>query len=227
MLLGDFGTSWTKIYDSESREYGLVPARGSRDLRVDVATGHNAGLHSEKKVGELVAMVQGGIKLIGGDFAMLDIGGRDMKFVEVHDKKVTRMEWNTQCGAMTGFTLELVGKYFDVNFSDIPPASKGYPMTCGVLGMERAFDDMSTGTDPVEAVARLAAGIAVAAHKFIGSLERFHLSGGMCDNPLFVESFPEGVQVVPMGRFVLVEGLTLEMESRSDVKDVVAGMKSQ
>jgi hypothetical protein len=34
----------------------------------------------------------------------------------------------------------------------------------------------------------------------------------MCDNRLFLRSFPPGVEVVPLGRFVLVEGLVAELE---------------
>jgi hypothetical protein len=29
----------------------------------------------------------------------------------------------------------------------------------------------------------------------------------MCENELFLKSFPKGVEIVPLGRFVLVEGL--------------------
>ncbi len=207
MLFGDFGTSWTKILDTASGKYEIVPSRQVGDIRADIATGHNAALHSNRIVGELVAMVQGGIQLIGESFLLLDIGGRDMKFAEVRDGKVGRMEWNTQCGAMTGFTLELLSRYLDLDLAKVVPADHGYPMTCGVLGLERAFDDMASGTDPTVALARFAKGIAGAAHRFIGSPQRFHLSGGMCDNPLFLGGFPEDVEVVPLGRFVLLEGI--------------------
>ena len=212
MILGDFGTSWTKIRDLANGKDEIVPSRSSRYIRVDIATGHNAALHSDNAIGELAAMVLGGRKLIGENFKMLDVGGRDMKYVEVSEGRVGRMEWNAQCGAMAGFTLELVGRYFELDFTTVDPSEDDYPMTCGVLGLERAFDDMAAGASPQEAVARLAKGIASAAYRFIGSPTEFHLSGGMCDNPLFMASFPDGVEVTPMGRFVLVEGLEAELE---------------
>jgi len=210
MILGDFGTSWTKIHDTASGKHEVLLSRLARAVRADVATGHNAALHSSKVIGELAALAQGGMRMIGDSFLLLDIGGRDMKFVEVRKNKVRRMEWNTQCGAMTGFTLELMGRYFELDFNKITPAAQGYPMTCGVLGLERAFDDMATGVEAVEAVAKLAGGIAESAYRFIGSPPRFYLSGGMCDNPLFLSGFPKGVKVIPLGRFVLVEGLAAE-----------------
>jgi hypothetical protein len=54
-------------------------------------------------------------------------------------------------------------------------------------------------------VARFVKGIALNAFAFAGSPEKIYLSGGLCDNPLFVGSFP--CRVVPLGRFVLLAGL--------------------
>jgi len=210
MIFGDFGTTWTKIYDTRTGERAIISSRAARGMRACLATGHNAPLYSDYSISELTALVQGGLKLIGASFLLLDIGGRDMKFVEVEDGRVRRMEWNTQCGAMTGFTLELVGRHFGLDFSRVMPVERGYPMTCGVLGLERAFDDLARGCKPEEAVARVAKGVATSAHKFAGAPSSFYLSGGMCDNPLFMASFPEKVEVVPLGRFVLVEGLMVE-----------------
>lgn len=211
MILGDFGTSFTKILDTDTGERRIAPTRVVKDLQVEIATGHNAGLHSKKTVGELVAMAHGGMRLVGGDFKLLDIGSRDMKYIEVKNGKVVRMDWNSQCGAMTGFTLELLGNYFGLDFGVLEPSQKEYPLTCGVLGLERVFDDMAQGLSAEEAVSRFARGLALSAHRFIGKPSIFHLSGGMCDNPLFLKSFPKGVEVIPLGRFVLVDGLLEEL----------------
>jgi activator of 2-hydroxyglutaryl-CoA dehydratase len=85
------------------------------------------------------------------------------------------------------------------------------PVTCGVLGMEQLFELVSEGVSEEEAVARFARGIAMNAYRFIGEPPVFYLSGGMCDNRLFMRSFPAGVEVRPLGRFVLVEGLMREL----------------
>lgn len=212
MIVGDFGTSFTKILDTTTGERRITPSRFVRNLGVDIATGHNAGLHSAKTVGELVAMAHGGMRLVGKDFNLLDIGSRDMKYIEVKGGKVARMDWNSQCGAMTGFTLELLGNYFGLDFNSLRPSQKEYPLTCGVLGLERVFDDMAQGLSAEETVSRFARGLALSAYRFIGKPSIFYLSGGMCDNPLFLRSFPADVKVIPLGRFVLVEGLLEELE---------------
>jgi hypothetical protein len=78
--------------------------------------------------------------------------------------------------------------------------------------MEQLFELVSQGVSEVEAVARFARGIALNAHRFAGEPKRLYLSGGMCENQLFLHSFPRGVDVTPLGQFVLVEGLIGELE---------------
>jgi hypothetical protein len=67
------------------------------------------------------------------------------------------------------------------------------------------------GQSESEAVARFVKGIAVNAYNFAGKPKILHLSGGLCDNPLFVNSFP--CRVVSLGRFVLLEGLKSIIQS--------------
>jgi hypothetical protein len=77
--------------------------------------------------------------------------------------------------------------------------------------MEQLFELVSQGVSEAEAVARFARGIAMNAYRFVGAPVQFYLSGGMCDNQLFLRSFPAEAEVRPLGRFVLVEGLVEEM----------------
>ena len=122
------------------------------------------------------------------------------------------MDWTATCGALTGFTLELLGRYYELDYSQLQPSDRSVPVTCGILGMEQLFELVSRGVPEAEAVARFARGIALNSHRFIGEPRQFYLSGGMCDNPLFLHSFPSGIEVIPVGRFALVEGLIEELE---------------
>ncbi len=211
MLLADFGTTWTKILDTATGERRVVSTREVSGFGADVATGHNSRHRAPLIVNELTALIQGGLSRLGpGPWTIVDIGSRDIKLVRVEGGRPVRMEWNNACGAMTGFTLELLGRYFQIDFAQIPKASTPLPVTCGVLGMERLFDQVAAGTPVEGAVARFARGMADWAHAFMDRPERFFLSGGMCDNPLFMASFPEGVEVEPLGRFMLVQGLREE-----------------
>jgi activator of 2-hydroxyglutaryl-CoA dehydratase len=212
-LLGDFGTTWTKILDTETGERRVLATREARHLQADIATGHNARRRAPRHVNELIALAEGGKRLIGeDDFLLLDVGSRDVKYVHMRGEKLVGMDWTATCGSLTGFTLELLGRYYDLDYDRIEPSQKSVPVTCGVLGMEQLFELVSQGVSVEEAVARFARGIALNAHRFIGEPSAFHLSGGMCENRLFLTSFPAGVEVKPLGRFVLVEGLVEELE---------------
>jgi len=221
-LLGDFGTTWTKLLDTKTGRRWIVPTREARaeGQRADVATGHNARHLGPRYVNELIALAQGGQRMIEEpEFLLLDVGSRDVKYVHMRDGELVGMDWTATCGALTGFTLELLGRYYEIDYSSVEPSSRSVPVTCGILGMEQLFELVSQGVSEVEAVARFARGIAMNAFRFIGEPRQFYLSGGMCDNRLFLRSFPDGVGVRPLGRFVLVEGLMMELEASAPAEE--------
>ena len=208
MLLADFGTSYCKILDTNSNLPPRVVA--TRDLEntfcADIATGHNAGRRSHENINELTALAWGGEHLIGQpDFVLLDCGSRDIKFIHYEKGKIVDMGWNAECGASMGFTIELLGRYYDLDFDIIPVPATGFSITCGVLGMSNIFDAVVKGSTEIEAVAQFVRGIAMNGYRFAGSPQKLYLSGGLCDNALFVGCFP--CEVVELGRFVLLEGL--------------------
>lgn len=213
-ILGDFGTTWTKLFDIESGRRWVIPTReaAASGQRAEVATGHNAKRWAPQFVNELIALAQGGQRLIPDpEFLLLDVGSRDVKYVHMRRGELVEMDWTATCGALTGFTLELLGRYYNLDYATIAPSSKSVPVTCGVLGMEQLFELVSEGVPVEEAVARFARGIALNSYRFIGEPPSCYLSGGMCENQLFLRSFPAQAEVRPLGRFVLVEGLVEEL----------------
>lgn len=209
MRIADFGTSYVKLLDTSVA--GATPRiiatrEFDRGLRVDIATGHNGKSYADYYVNELTALARGGEKLIAEEsYTLLDCGSRDIKFVRYENGQVKDMGWNAECGASMGFTIELLEKYYDLDFSTLAVPASSFSVTCGVLGMSHIFDAVINGQRESEAVARFVKGIALNAFNFAGKPERIYLSGGLCDNPLFVRSFP--CILMPLGRFVLLEGL--------------------
>ncbi|MDD2464396.1 MAG: ATPase [Desulfobulbus sp.] len=216
MLLADFGTSYCKILDTtKSNTPSIVPTRAlPRDFKADLATGHNATLRSVRSINELTALARGGKALIGKeDFVLLDCGSRDIKFVRFEGGEVVDMGWNAECGASMGFTIELLSTYYQLDYATLPVPSTGFSITCGVLGMSHIFDAVVSGASEAEAVAKFVRGIALNAYRFANQPAALYLSGGLCDNPLFVDSFP--CEVSPLGRFVLIEGLRATLAAES------------
>jgi activator of 2-hydroxyglutaryl-CoA dehydratase len=208
MLLADFGTSYCKLLQTDSKKRPTIVATQELDASfiADLATGHNATRRSRRSINELTALARGGEILIGEkNFVLLDCGSRDIKFIRYAEGQVVDMGWNAECGASMGFTIELLATYYDLDYKNIPVPETGFSITCGVLGMSHIFDAVISGLSETEAVAKFVRGIARNAYRFAGSPERLYLSGGLCDNPLFVGSFP--CEVIPLGRFVLLDGL--------------------
>ena len=209
MLLADFGTSYCKFLDAagpDGTPYLLATKDLPRELRVDLATGHNARRFSDHYVNELTALARGGEELIAApDYVLLDCGSRDIKYVSYRQGKLADMGWNSECGASMGFTIELLESYYHLDYNSLAVPANTFSITCGVLGMSHIFDAVTSGISEAEAVARFVKGIALNAYRFCGSPETLHLSGGLCANPLFVSSFP--CRVIPLGRFVLIRGL--------------------
>ncbi len=157
--LADFGTTWTKLLDLATGEQKILKTAEVGDLTVEVATGHNARRRAARHVNELIALAQGARRLIAEpEFLALDVGSRDMKYVHMRGDELLRMDWTTTCGALTGFTLELLGSYYSVDYQHVAPASQAVPVTCGVLGMEQLFELVAQGIPESEAVARFARG---------------------------------------------------------------------
>ncbi len=207
MIIADFGTSYSKILDLDHPTPRIIRSRDlDRSLRVDLATGHNGKRFAGQYVNELIALARGGKAMIGrDDFLLLDCGSRDIKFVRYKNGRLDDMGWNAECGASMGFTIELLERYYDLDFSRGERPEKTFPVTCGVLGMSSIFDAISNGMSEREAVARFIRGIAENAYRFADAPEEIFLSGGLCENKIFVKSFP--CRTTALGRFVLLEGL--------------------
>ena len=221
MILGDFGTSYCKFLDTDMPDAPptIVATKSlAPDLKIDLATGHNGKRFADRYVNELIALARGGESLIKEkNFLLLDCGSRDIKFVHYQDGKLKDMGWNAECGASMGFTIELLEKYYDLDYNGLNVPQTTFSVTCGVLGMSHIFDAVISGVPVAEAVARFVKGIAINAYRFARSPKKIYLSGGLCDNPLFVASLP--CEVVALGRFVLLEGLQLTLARGEETKD--------
>lgn len=220
MLLADFGTSYLKLLDTESTEPPRLIATRSidRTMKVDIATGHNGKRYASRYVNELTALARGGLAQIREEsFTLLDCGSRDIKYVSYDAGKIKDMGWNAECGASMGFTIELLEKYYHIDFRQLTPPKSSFSVTCGVLGMSHIFDAVVNGESEETAVAKFVKGIAVNAYNFCKRPQKLYLSGGLCDNPLFVAAFP--CPVLTLGRFLLLNGL-MASEGLPDIPEL-------
>ncbi|MDH5680267.1 MAG: ATPase [Spirochaetota bacterium] len=211
MIFCDGGSSYSKIYDSNSGELSIIPTRllvKDKARRYHYSTGHSSKAHSLNHINELIALGEGSLELISDkSFTVLDIGSRDMKFVSYQHREAANMDWNNSCGGNMGFTLEVLGKSYEVDYENILPARDSIPVTCGLLGVEKVFDQINQGDDPETAIARFVLGMAKVSHNFCGKPSQLYLSGGLSANPCFIKSLSTLCDVKVLGREVLLHGL--------------------
>jgi activator of 2-hydroxyglutaryl-CoA dehydratase len=209
--IADCGSTWTKILDLDTGALEIITTKDlvrRANVSFEMATGHCGRGRAKVYRNELIALAEGGLALVKeDDFSLVDVGGRDIKFVRLAGRKVDKLDWNLSCGSTTGATLELLGNYYDIDFRMLRPSERWVNVTCGVFGMERVLEQISLGSSPEESVAMFLHGLVRNVVEFLGKPERFYLSGGFCENPCFLETAGRYCAVIPLGRAVLIEGL--------------------
>lgn len=206
----DAGTTWTKILKIENgvKHYEVIPTRDFKklDLKPVKSTGHST-LKSTGYENEVVALANGAKKYLEDNFIALDLGSRDIKWVKFQNKKFKDMDWNSSCASATGATIEMLLKFYDVKADDLIFTKEKYAITCGIFGLEKIMDEVSAGLDAKIAISKFVHGIAFNAFNFTKNPDKICISGGFCENKCFIECLKQYCEVVPLGRFVLVDGL--------------------
>lgn len=211
MLLADCGSSWSKTWRTETGSFDVIETKEllkEHHPVFDVGTGQMARGRSKKYINELLALAEGALRLVDDDdFTIVDVGARDTKYCGFVGRRSRKLDWNQSCGAATGFTLELLARYYQTDFDALPVSEKRISVSCAVFGIERIFDNIIKGGSVDEVISRFVHGIAFNVFTFAHRPEKLYLSGGLCQNPCFVKSLARYCQVVPLGRHVLLHGL--------------------
>lgn len=210
MILGDAGSSWCKVFEvgDEGVQLSLTREMVQKDWRFDWGTGHTARSRSDHFENDLIALTRGALALVDeDDFTVLDLGSRDAKLVRFRGRRPVKLDWSVGCAAATGATVEMLGRFYDVDFNSLIIEDKWTPVTCGTYAVERIMDAVSNG-DPVEdAIGRFVHGLARNAFDFTGGPDRLYLSGGFTLNKAFREALGRYTEVISMGRTVPLAGL--------------------
>ena len=226
----DAGTTWSKIIEKKSSSslmkdyadyllksengfnYYVLPSAVLKniDFKFDKATGHmSLSMLNDKKdyENEVIALIQGFRKKIEEDAIILDMGSRDSKWAQFKEGKFKDLDWNNNCSSSTGATIEMLLKFYNVDVKDLKVSDEKYVITCGIFGLEKIMDDIAKGSEAKTAISKFIHGIAFNAWNFAKKPSKIYLSGGFCENKCFVESLEKYCEVVPLGRFLLCEGL--------------------
>jgi len=210
VLLGDAGSSWCKLYAAGAAAVRILPTRElrARGLAFDLGTGHTARPLSARFENDLISLSRGALALVAdGDFTVLDLGSRDAKLVAFAGRRPVRLDWSVGCAAATGATLEMLGKFYAVDYAAVPIDERFAPVTCGTYAVERIMDAVAAGEPAAEAIGRFVHGLARSSFDFAGRPARLHLSGGFTQCPPFLAALARYTEVVPLGRTAPLAGL--------------------
>jgi activator of 2-hydroxyglutaryl-CoA dehydratase len=210
MIFGDAGSSWCKVFEVGSDAVLFSPTRQmvKKDWHFDWGTGHTARNRSNHFENDLIALTRGALALVDeDDFTVLDLGSRDAKLVRFRGRRPVKLDWSVGCAAATGATVEMLGRFYEIDFDGLTIGDRWTSVTCGTYAVERIMDAVSSG-DPVEdAIGRFIHGLARNAFDFTGNPERLYLSGGFNLNKAFLHALRRYTEVIPMGRTVPLAGL--------------------
>ena len=218
----DAGTTYSKIISDEAISedlslyktenglfYYILPSSQIKNLKLDYT--HSCGHMSNADENEIVALANGAKTYdIDSNATILDLGSRDVKWIKFKDGKFHDMDWNTSCASSTGATIEMLMKFYDVKPDELKFNEEKFAVTCGIFGMEKIMDSISSGCKPSEAISKFVHGIAYNAWNFSKNSDIIYLSGGFCENDCFVDSLKKYTKVIRLGRFVLCKGLIVK-----------------
>ena len=193
-------------------KYYILPSALLKNInfKFDKATGHMSlsMLNSKDDYeNEVIALIQGFRKKIKEDSIILDMGSRDSKWAKFKNGNFKDLDWNNSCSSSTGATVEMLLKFYNINVKDLDFQKEKYTITCGIFGLERIMDDIAKGNEAKIAISRFVHGIAYNAWQFAKKPQKIFLSGGFCENKCFINSLSNYCEVVPLGRFLLCEGI--------------------
>ena len=215
----DAGTTYSKIItdktvfdekflkiQKDGMYYYILPSKVIKSENIVPVS--SCGHMSNSNENEIIALAKGSKKRnIEDNATVLDLGSRDAKWIRFKEGRFHDMDWNTSCASSTGATVEMLMKFYDIKSEDLKYDDEKFAVTCGIFGMEKIMDSISSGIQPAEAVSKFIHGIAYNAWNFAKQPEKIYLSGGFCENKCFVDSLHSYCDVIPLGRFVLCEGL--------------------
>lgn len=209
----DAGSSWCKILEPGADRVSIRRTkdvlRQHRDPEgFDYGTGHAARRRCRRFENDLLALARGALEVIDEEaFTILDVGSRDAKYLRFEGRRPVRLDWSVGCSTATGATVEMLGRFYDIDFEALPRDERASSVTCGVYALERIMDAVAGGHPPEVGVARFLAGLAREQWRFSGSPKKLFLSGGFCENPAFVDYLARSCEPVPLGRTVPLVGL--------------------
>lgn len=183
----------------------VLSAAGKKreDMAYVLATGYGRNSlmnYADKQMSELSCHAKGAHFLFPEVHTVIDIGGQDVKVLEIENGVMTNFAMNDKCAAGTGRFLDVMARVLEVDVKDLGRLGAmstkyvGISSTCTVFAESEVISQLAMGTDKcdiINGIHRSVAGrVAGLAHR-IGVREQVVMTGGVAQNQGIVKALQD------------------------------------
>ena len=173
--------------EKEDMAYVLATGYGRNSLE-DIA---------DQQMSELSCHARGACFLFPKVRTVIDIGGQDVKILEIENGMMINFAMNDKCAAGTGRFLDVMARVLEVKVEDLAPLSAqstvqvGISSTCTVFAESEVISQLAKGTDKrdiINGIHRSVASRVVGLAHRIGVRDEVVMTGGVAQNYGVVEA---------------------------------------
>ncbi len=174
----------------------VLSAAGKKreDMAYVLATGYGRNSlmdYADKQMSELSCHAKGAHFLFPEVHTVIDIGGQDVKVLEIENGVMTNFAMNDKCAAGTGRFLDVMARVLEVDVKDLGRLGAmstkyvGISSTCTVFAESEVISQLSMGPDKCDIIngihKSVAGRVAGLAHR-IGVRDQVVMTGGVAQN---------------------------------------------
>jgi len=156
--------------------------------------------YADKQMSELSCHAKGAHFLFPEVHTVIDIGGQDVKVLQIEDGIMTNFAMNDKCAAGTGRFLDVMARVLEVDVKDLGRLGAmstkyvGISSTCTVFAESEVISQLSMGTDKCDIIngihKSVAGRVAGLAHR-IGVRDQVVMTGGVAQNQGIVKALQD------------------------------------
>ena len=179
-------------------------SREQMDFVLATGYGRNSldGL-ADMQMSELSCHAKGATYLFPDVRTVIDIGGQDVKVIEIENGMMKNFVMNDKCAAGTGRFLDVMARVLEVRVEDLGDLGDkstkeiGISSTCTVFAESEVISQLAVGTDKCDIIAgihRSVAGRVSGLCNRVGVRDRVVMTGGVAQNHGIVKALVDQLQ---------------------------------
>ena len=158
---------------------------------------------ADMQMSELSCHAKGAAYLFPDVRTVIDIGGQDVKVIEIENGQMRNFVMNDKCAAGTGRFLDVMARVLEVRVEDLGDLGDkstkeiGISSTCTVFAESEVISQLAAGTDKCDIIAgihRSVAGRVSGLCNRVGVRDRVVMTGGVAQNHGIVQALENQLQ---------------------------------